>query len=377
MRSGRGGAGIEARIALAGLAFVALTTFFAPSVSRADPAPGTNSANYGIIETTSGPSFTVTGTVVACPVGTADDVVCLDNNGVVGGTRTGSTDPDGLLISPQKCAPADSGCTAATLNLFGGQAVTEIAIDGADPAVTCAGDNDTVAFNVIDNTGSITVTTLTEGTEWTATSSVADTCASLATSVGANVVNSAGAVAATATCTSPAVLVTLAPTTGLIALEESTGACTTVSVGAQGTVVVHGDLIVASPKGALASQVFGTEILTFSGGGDASKVTTGSIIPDGAFLTAVSGRVLTAGTTCTGMSIGDGSDVDLWGANIAVTDTTTFNLSDATATFNPVQIAVQEITVTGTDGASTPANCVDLVVALTAHYSTFTAATTD
>jgi hypothetical protein len=126
-------------------------------------------------------------------------------------------------------------------------------------------------------------------------------------------------------------------------------------------------------KGAFTNSRIKPETLTFQGGGgDASKTTTGSIFVDGGHVTHVTGRVKTAGTTCTSMDIGDGVDVDLFGDNIAVTDTTTFDASDATANWSNPQLADGEITITGVGG-----NCVDLVVDLYVHYLEGVAATSD
>lgn len=167
----------------------------------------------------------------ACQTQPSGDVVCYDNNGVAGGQRTATTDPDGLMIRPQVCSPTDASCTAGNVNIFGGQDTTTIAIDGADPSVSCAGDNDTVTVTVISNAGASTATVLTEGTEWTAAASVATTCASLASAVNA-------LAGVSATCTSPDVLVSLDATTGQVTLAESTAGCTTVATGTTGAAVL-------------------------------------------------------------------------------------------------------------------------------------------
>ena len=115
-----------------------------------------------------------------------------------------------------------------------------------------------------------------------------------------------------------------------------------------------------------------TESVTFAANpGDASKVTVGTIIALGDFATQVSGRVVIAGTNCTSFSVGDGVDPDLWAFNVSPADTTTFD-NVATATWSKPALANQEITVTANGG-----NCFDLVVALTVHYTTSTAATSD
>lgn len=114
------------------------------------------------------------------------------------------------------------------------------------------------------------------------------------------------------------------------------------------------------------------QTLTFPGGGAASQVTSG-LIPDGAILLAVTTRVTTANTAgaCTGMDIGDGSDVDLFGANIDInTITTTSSNADATAAFaNPV-LSATEVTIT-----ALTANAADAVITVVASYITATAQT--
>lgn len=125
-----------------------------------------------------------------------------------------------------------------------------------------------------------------------------------------------------------------------------------------------------------------TESVTFPGGGAASQTTTGSILANGAFVTGVTYRVTNTGTTCAGFDIGiSGGDTDLYGADIAVAAGTTGTNADATASFaNPIGVngaGAQEIIVTGTDGAGTPANCVDMVVAITVHSLDATAATSN
>jgi len=118
----------------------------------------------------------------------------------------------------------------------------------------------------------------------------------------------------------------------------------------------------------------GNEVLTFSGGGDASQVTTG-LIPAGATDISVVAVVTTAGTTCAGASYGDGVDVDLYGADLAVAATTTMDPSDYTATVNYNATSGDEVTITGTNGAGVPADCVDMVVRVMAYYCTLTAPT--
>jgi len=112
-----------------------------------------------------------------------------------------------------------------------------------------------------------------------------------------------------------------------------------------------------------------TESVTFAGNpGDASKTTTGGVIPMG-FLLGISTRVTTAGTNCAGFHIGNGVDDNLWGDDIAVAQNTTTDEQDYTATFSPIIWgSAGEVTITGTNGAGVPTNCYDMVVEITSHY---------
>ncbi len=179
----------------------------------------------------------------ACPESVTGDRTCVDNNGVSGGQRTSTTDPESLGIRPQVCAPGDGTCTAANLNLFGGQDTSTIAIDGADPSASCAGDNDTVTVTVVELDGTSTATVLAEGTDWTASASVSDTCTSLASAVDA--LDGVGA-----SCTSPDVRITLDSDTGRVTLAESTAGCTTVATRTVGDVTINATyLFVDQPGG--------------------------------------------------------------------------------------------------------------------------------
>ncbi len=59
-----------------------------------------------------------------------------------------------------------------------------------------------------------------------------------------------------------------------------------------------------------------------------SSVTAASLIPAGSFLIGVTVRVLVTVTGPTGFDVGDGTDVDRWGASIAVAATTTTDITD-------------------------------------------------
>ncbi len=167
---------------------------------------------------------------------TGADSVLADNNGYVGCQKLTDVAPQGMLIRAQPAYAAGTQ-TAAITTITGGQDETLTAIDGADPSVSCAGENDTVTVTVIDSNGASTATILTEdqtidaATDWTASASVANTCASLAAAV--NALAGVGA-----TCTSPNVLFTIDTNTATVALAESTAGCTTVAMGTRGAVVI-------------------------------------------------------------------------------------------------------------------------------------------
>lgn len=127
-----------------------------------------------------------------------------------------------------------------------------------------------------------------------------------------------------------------------------------------------------------------TETVTFAADpGEASKATTGSIIPAGAYVVGVTGRVTVADTSSQVTSIDIGiaaKDTDAFADGIAVTLGTTFTVADGnsgadySATSLGIQpsVAAQEITITGVGGDG---NAEDLAVAITVHYIDCTAAT--
>jgi hypothetical protein len=122
-----------------------------------------------------------------------------------------------------------------------------------------------------------------------------------------------------------------------------------------------------------------TESVTFAADpGDASKVTTGSIITDGAFVTAVTTRTTTAATNCTDVDVGiAGTDVDMFADGTAIAANTTTTNADANsgadwgASIQP-SFSAQEITVTANG-----ANCFNGVWAITVHYLDASAATSN
>jgi hypothetical protein len=149
-----------------------------------------------------------------------------------------------------------------------------------------------------------------------------------------------------------------------------------ITFDAAGTVTVSGaTLDTASAKGARTAIALNVESVTFPGGGGAaSQVTVGSLIPDGAILDGISTYVTTAdnGGACTGYTVGDGADDDLYGVAATETQGTTTDPTSATASIsNPQFGGPFEVTITGTGG-----NCIDMVVRITAHYRLITADTT-
>jgi hypothetical protein len=144
---------------------------------------------------------------------------------------------------------------------------------------------------------------------------------------------------------------------------------------ADSVLYVHG----GSVKGASTNVKTITESVTFPGGGAASQATVGTILPDGAFVTGITSRVTTTGTTCAGMRIGvsGGGDDDQFGEDLPVSVNSTSDNTDWTAVISNPILADSELVVTGTNGSGTPANCVDLVVALTVHYIEATPATSN
>lgn len=129
-------------------------------------------------------------------------------------------------------------------------------------------------------------------------------------------------------------------------------------------------VVVATAKGGLGTLKTASQTLTFTD--DASQATSG-LIPDGVTLHAIMGRVVTANTgACTSIDIGDGTDVDLFGDNVAVADTTTFTPAQATANWTNPILSASEVTITGVGG-----NCDALVVNVVAIYTEYTAPNID
>lgn len=146
------------------------------------------------------------------------------------------------------------------------------------------------------------------------------------------------------------------------------------SVGVIG--VGSGDLKIEDDGGkGVASYIrTNTETLTFAANpGDATKVTS-SLSPVDVTVLGVTSRVTTAGTNCTSIQLGDGSDADMFSsATMAVTQGTTSDNTDHTAsTKMGYQTGAFNATVTANGG-----NCFDLVVDVTVHYLDVSAATSN
>lgn len=126
-------------------------------------------------------------------------------------------------------------------------------------------------------------------------------------------------------------------------------------------------------NGGSATYTYNNETLTFAADpGDASKTTSG-LIPDGAYLHAVTSRITTTGTNCTSIDIGDGTDVDLFADDSTLVANDTTSAADFTANIsNPQWDGGADVTVTGVGG-----NCFDLVIRITAIYTVFSADTSN
>ncbi len=280
----------------------------------------------------------------ACAAVTGN-TACFDNNGVVGGQRNTDAAPQGLLLRPQ-AAFAGGTQTASMLTLAGGQDETTIAIDGADPSVSCAGDNDSVTVAVIDSNGATTSTVLTEGTNWTASASVANTCASLASAVDA-------LAGVGATCTSPNVRFTLDPSTAQVTLTESTAGCTTVGTGTSGVINAFTPFLATATASATTPGIAfrgdantgidnpSADVLTLGTGGTTRlTVSTSSIASTLAVTTSgANGFQTTTGGTADnslapgagGVFINSAADLNFWSATTFASGSADTNLSRISA----------------------------------------------
>jgi len=127
------------------------------------------------------------------------------------------------------------------------------------------------------------------------------------------------------------------------------------------------NVTVQSDKQATVAIKMKSETLTFSG--DSTKTTASNIIPHGAFVVGVTGRVNTEFTGCTDLDIGISGDTDIFAAGIALTAGTTFDNTNATAVLPNPSLSNQEIVVTANGGPATAG-----VISLTVHYLDITAA---
>jgi len=106
-----------------------------------------------------------------------------------------------------------------------------------------------------------------------------------------------------------------------------------------------------------------TKSVTLSALSGASVATTGGFIPDGAVLVGLTTRVSTAITGATGYDIGDGSDADRWGANVAIALNTASDNRDWTAGTIQCFTTAQEVTLTAVGS-----NFTGGAVVIVAHY---------
>jgi hypothetical protein len=104
---------------------------------------------------------------------------------------------------------------------------------------------------------------------------------------------------------------------------------------------------------------------------NSASLTSGSsasvlAIPAKALVFAVTIRVTTAITGATSIDIGDGSDIDRWGAGISVEQSTTTSNVDFTADPHDWFLAASNVVLTANGGNFTAG-----VVEVTVHYMTF------
>lgn len=123
-------------------------------------------------------------------------------------------------------------------------------------------------------------------------------------------------------------------------------------------------------KGQSTNITVNTKSVTFAGGGgDASKTTTGTLIPAGAFIFGITSRVTTTATGCTSVDIGTSGDTDAFANDTAITANTTTTMTNGTVQLSAANVALNpalaatEVVVTANGG-----NCVSGVWAITAHY---------
>lgn len=127
-------------------------------------------------------------------------------------------------------------------------------------------------------------------------------------------------------------------------------------------------------NGSKTVEAFATTTVTTTA---AATATATNLIPAGSMVIGVSTRVVTALTGdagFTGYSVGDGSDVDRWGANLNPADAEVSDLTDCTVTSPPIYAAATSVVLTQVGGSTFVAGgSVRIVV----HYMTIGAATAD
>lgn len=129
------------------------------------------------------------------------------------------------------------------------------------------------------------------------------------------------------------------------------------------TVAFTGGLI----NGALSNiKAVDTELTALSG----ASVTASNLIPAGSFIIGITVRVTTTITGATTFDIGDGIDVDRWGAAIALPAGTTTDITDFTAAGFGQFAAANDVVLTA-NGANFTAGAVRVTV----HYLDLTPAT--
>jgi hypothetical protein len=148
---------------------------------------------------------------------------------------------------------------------------------------------------------------------------------------------------------------------------DSTGTVTVGSSGGAGTFKVSG----ANAQTTNIQQ--STVVVTTTA---AATATATNLIPAGSMVVGVTCRNTTAVTGdagFTGYSIGDGSDVDRWGANVNPAINETTDLTDCTITSPAIYAAATSVVLTQIGGSRFDA---DKTIRVTVHYLSLTAPTT-
>ena len=129
-----------------------------------------------------------------------------------------------------------------------------------------------------------------------------------------------------------------------------------ISVSIPSTLDISGDLA----NGALSNiRIVDIELTALSG----ASVTATGLIPAGAFIIGITARVTTAITGAADFDIGDGTDVDRWGAAIAIASGTTAGIQDYTAAGFGQFSSANDVVLTA-NGANFTAGAVRITV----HY---------